>query len=566
MNTTTILPGFERRCVVVGVLWGIMAICPAVLAVWTVPGFVTQDGPAHVYNAHILFESLRLGKNSPFADTFEANWRPLPNLGGHLMLMGMLAVLPAGGADRAMTTLSLAGFAGSLVWLRWRVRGRSGLEFAGLLAGVLAMNMPWLMGFSNFLIGASLALLTWGLWWGWRDRLGLGRGLAIGALLVVGYLGHLVSLGLTVVGLVVLAMAAPGGRADRLSRLGRTLAACSPIVPLALLYKAITSEGGAFEPIWEQSGPFFSPIVWAKRLSWIDPIALGRRDLVPLLPGQSGPWGLACSTSLWLGLGMVVLLWATVRNRTAGETDCRAWALLAAVLLLEAFVGPDGFGEDHGYFLTQRVALLGLACLVPALDLNPKRRSVRIGAGLVAVALAFQSAFVWDYAIESDRRAGPILQAGTEVGRGQRIGTLLIDIRGRFRANPLLHADCRLGVGTGNVIWSNYETRHYYFPVQVREGVEAPPSAVFEEVALRDDLADSGARATLWEELLRDHGQAIDVILCWGDDPTLETITARWARSGPTFQSGPVRISRRPRNSGDARQAVPLRQRIDRSG
>jgi len=44
----------------------------------------------------------------------------------------------------------------------------------------------------------------------------------------------------------------------------------------------------------------------------------------------------------------------------------------------------------------------------------------------------------------------------------------------RFRSNPLLHADNLLGIGTGNIIWNNYETRYYYFPVQFRPEVARP--------------------------------------------------------------------------------------------
>ncbi|MEW4569606.1 hypothetical protein AB1L88_17210 [Tautonia sp. JC769] len=529
----------------------ILAVLPAVLAVWMVPGFVTQDGPSHVYNALILREDLRLGEDSPFAEAFEAHWRPLPNLGGHLALMGMLAALPARAADRAMTTITLVAFASPILWLRSRVAGREGLGPAAITAALLAINMPWLMGFANFLVGATLALVTWGVWWGWRDDLRIGRIVAIGGLLVVGYLGHLVSLGITAGGLVVLAWLAPGTHADRWRRLVRTLASCAPLVPLAVLYTSLATEGGAFDPTWEQAGPFWSPVTWARRLSWVDPIALGRRDFVPLWPDAGGRWCVILSPSLWLGLGLAVLLGTTLarwRSR-ADEAQStrqarRAWAALAALLLLGGMVGPDGFGEDHGYFLSQRVALIGLACLVPALHLDLRSPPVRFGAGLIAVALALQSAFVWDYAIEADRRVRPILHAAPAVGPKERVGTLLIDIRGRYRSNPLLHADCLLGPGSGNVIWSNYETRHYYFPVQVRPDIDAPPSLLFEQVAILDDPADLDRRAQLWRDLLAQYGTAIDAVLVWGSEPTLDAITAAWAGRGPSARSGPVRIFR----------------------
>src|SRR5690606_12023405 len=107
-----------------------LALLPAVLAVWAVPGFVTQDGPSHVYNAHILLEALRLGPDSPFAGVYQPRWRPLPNLGGHLALMGLLTALPPRAADRMMTSIALVGFASAVAWLRYRVAGPRGIGTA----------------------------------------------------------------------------------------------------------------------------------------------------------------------------------------------------------------------------------------------------------------------------------------------------------------------------------------------------------------------------------------------------------------------------------------------------
>ena len=55
----------------------VVALTPALAAVWTVPWFVTQDGSAHVYNAQILARSGDPG--SPFRDVYTIQWRPIPN-------------------------------------------------------------------------------------------------------------------------------------------------------------------------------------------------------------------------------------------------------------------------------------------------------------------------------------------------------------------------------------------------------------------------------------------------------------------------------------------------------
>ena len=172
-----------------------LALVPALAAIWLVPGFVTQDGPAHVYNAQILAWSFDPG--SPFRDIYTIRWQPIPNWVGHLALAGLVAVLPAWTADRILISVTLArvrvgrssGYAG-------RVAGGRHLTAAALLAALLAMNITWLLGFTGFLLGACLFPITLGYWWPHRDDLRAGRIAVMWRLLVLGYFCHLVSLGL----------------------------------------------------------------------------------------------------------------------------------------------------------------------------------------------------------------------------------------------------------------------------------------------------------------------------------------------------------------------------------
>jgi hypothetical protein len=158
------------------------------------------------------------------------------------------------------------------------------------------------------------------------------------------------------------------------------------------------------------------------------------------------------------------------------------------------------------------------------------------------VAVGFQSAFVVDYARRSDFLVRSFLQAKPHLGRDQRVGSLLLDVRGPFRANPLLHVDCLLGVDTGNIIWSNYETANYYFPVQLRPDVRHPPVPVFEAVAILDRPEESAQRAALWNRLLQDHHRRMGMLVVWGRDARLDELNARLYE--PVFQEGNVRVLR----------------------
>ena len=104
-----------------------------------------------------------------------------------------------------------------------------------MLAAVLAVNFLWLLGFSSFLLGCCLFPITLGVWWPGRDRPEPRRLAVLAALLVLGYFGHLVSLGLTVVGMGYLALFSPaqsetsGWLRTRLRRLKLMVLPCLPL-------------------------------------------------------------------------------------------------------------------------------------------------------------------------------------------------------------------------------------------------------------------------------------------------------------------------------------------------
>lgn len=521
-----------------GLLAFVLTLLLPLAAVWTVPGFHTQDGPAHLYNAHVLVESL--GPDSPFKQVYEVRWAPLPNWAGHLSLMALVASLPPQAADRAMMTLTLVGLSGSIGWLRWRVQGWRGMARVAPWATLLALNVTWLWGFSSFLIGSCLFALTLGAWWSARDRFGPRASATLAALLVVGYFCHLVSLGLTAVGLIMLALTTPGP--NRVSRAAWTAAALSILVPLGVVYRTLAGPGQPLRPTWNLLARPPSLANWGAHLTWIDPLTLARKSLVPFL-GFRPAWAPLIVPVFWSVLALVILAVATFRQRSLDPdraTGRRAWLAAALVLLAGGLIGPDSLGPAHGEFLPQRVALLGLIALTPVLDFGGSGRLNRLAGGLLVVAVALQSAFVWDYALRSSRLAAEFLQARRHVGQGQRVGTLLLDLRGPYRANPLLHLDCLLGVGTGNILWSNYEAAHYYFPVHVRRDVPHPPELEFERISILDDPADADLRARRWETLLSRHHDQIDRLVVWGDDPRLDAITARWFT--PLAREGRARV------------------------
>jgi hypothetical protein len=521
-------------------IWALVTLgavlAPAVAAIWSVPWFVTQDGPAHVYNAEILKSSVGgFDSTSPWYNVYTVRWQPIPNWAGPISLAGLVACLPAWLADRIMTSVTLVGFAVVILWLRWRVAGGRGLSITALLASILAMNMAWLFGFTSFMLGACLFPITLGVWWEGRDRLSLPRLVVLAALLTLGYFCHLVSLGLTALGLLVLAATAPV-RADgaspwqpRLTRLARTCLIFLPVVILGLCYLWIATQRAPMRPRWENLSDPWSPRAWIARLEWVDPISLAIRDGLPFTD-RYGSRFVFFAPVIWLA--MAIILWCYGRSRNGfliqKDRDRRCWFLLTAILVIGGVVGPDSLGAAHGDYLPQRIVLLGLVAMVPIFGIEFSRSWGKGATVALAAAVILQSIIIWDYALYSDRTAGQIIRAREAVKDGQRIAALLVSTRSRFRANPLLHAANWLGVGTGNIIWNNYETLHYYFPVQFQPGIDRPFPDDLEWVSIHEDPRDAGERSRVWEQILTQHADSIDVVVVWKTDPTLDSITARW--------------------------------------
>ena len=150
------------------------------------------------------------------------------------------------------------------------------------------MNLTWLMGFTNFLLGTCLFPITLGVWWKGRYGLRAGRIAGLSALLCLGYFSHLVSLGLTAFGMVVLALAGPvpcesaGTWKFRIARLLRTSISFLPLFLLGYFYSRTMTRNGPLRPEWDHMAHPWSPSVWRVRLGWVDPITLAIKTGLPL--------------------------------------------------------------------------------------------------------------------------------------------------------------------------------------------------------------------------------------------------------------------------------------------
>jgi hypothetical protein len=247
-------------------------------------------------------------------------------------------------------------------------------------------------------------------------------------------------------------------------------------------------------------------------------------------------------------LAFAVMLYSAIRTRRArpsqGSDERLGWAWLAGLLLIGGIVGPDSFGGSHGGILQPRVVLLGLVALVPIAEFDTRIWSGQLIAVALVIALGVQSAVVWDYALTSRRMAGALVAAREAVGTNQRVASLLVyHSSNRFRVDPLVHADNLLGIGTGNIIWSNYETDVYYFPVRFRPEIARPMPSDLTQFASTVGPANANLRASLWKHVIDDHLADIDTLVIWGSDPQLDAINR--LHFDTVYRNDNVRVLRR---------------------
>lgn len=523
------------------IIFAVLAVA-ALAAIWFVPYFVTQDGPLHLLNAHITVELFK--QPAAFDNLYAVHWHPLPYWAGHLFLTGMMSLVSERVADRTLLTLTSVGLASVIVWLRWRVAGWQGMWIIAPLALTLALNLLWLLGLYSFLLGAGVMLTTLGVWWAWRDRMGLAPALCLALLLVIGYLSHLVSLGLTVIALAVLALATPG---VSLRRLGWTAASLLPLVPLAVMYRRLMQTGGELAVEWYGIDNFLSPRQWFNYARSVDFIQIRSENACLPFSLHHHSWfayvGPAQVVQVIVPLLLIV---AFFTMRKEGERERRGWLILALLLFAAGFFGPDSFGTAHGSILRERILFVAMAASLPVMNLRARPRLIKACGLAVLLAAVLQVAFVWDYALYSNRVVDNFMAAKPFVGKDQRVEAIQIDTGGPYRANPVHNLSSALGIGTNNVVWNNYGPCLYYFPVRFadtevgRHAMDLSNAGIF-----RFQRYDESEHLIWYKKLLSESHEQIDALVVVGSHMEVDRINAEWYGPEPVFQTGEVRVFRR---------------------
>jgi len=354
---------------------------------WVFRYFPSQDGPAHLGNASILREYYAPNRAALRA-YYVLNQTFTPNWAGHLALTGLMAVFPPLVAEKVF----LSGYVVLLpTALRYAIGAlRQDATFLVLLGFPFVYNYTLHMGFYSFAYSLVLFFLVTGYWLKHRERFGARETVTLGALSLLLFFSHIVSMVAAVIAIVLLTgwrflidLASPARR----WRITGELSKMVPIfVPLCALAPACLLAGLFL--IWNRQ----------THLSWEDIPAFNTvlKDLVSLrsLVSYDGRevWAARGLAALFVTITMYLLVSGRARPRPRFENGFMLLAVAYAVLFI---VGPSAV--SNGSYIYERMNLYPSFALILWFAIHPfglvARRSIQaVALGLASLFLGLHTA------------------------------------------------------------------------------------------------------------------------------------------------------------------------------
>jgi hypothetical protein len=447
--------------------WGPLLVAAAWIVVWP-PHSV--DGPAHLLGARAISD--HASSDSVYRAYYEIDWFPTPNLAGTRLLA---LLVPLGGLRFAGTVMMLVASLGTPLALRYAIRAvrpeSSWLAIVGLPS---AFGYLYFYGFWNYCLGIALALVCVGLalrtapaWRVWPT-------LALGLLLTLTWLTHLVPFAAAALFLAAVVVLGPRDRRAWLA----PVATLVPAAALSVAYLLHTDSG---------AGP-----------TWTNPLgrAVGLVSLHTAITTYSR-WEDVVAVGIALTLAALWFLAGRRVPAPGARSAGRAAGLATGAVAVLVLTTPTNFGIDFG-LIDERLAIFPVLFGVLWLAARPPEPRVALAAATALVVAtgalaAIRVPKLHDYDVLADE----YLSAGQFIDDG----SVLVALRfasfgpdaGRNRAwDPTRHLSSELAADRSAVDLGHYEAVLDYFPARFRPTVRdafGPALGGLESVPPSADLA-----------------------------------------------------------------------------
>ncbi len=454
-------------------LWrSVWRILPALLAFcllavqiaipWTVPHFVTQDGPSYLYTA-IVAKNL-LFHAQPYAALYRFNPHLVPNWGSLILLAASASVAGPGHAEAlAMSLMLCLGF----LSLSYAIRSLSpkASPWSPISNCLLQTWFLWI-GFYSFYLGMLFVPLAIGFYVGRNGKLSRRAAIALALCLVALFFVHLLAAAVSILVLAIMAIwlhvmrpALEDKSADLRAGVRQTgilLGAVAPVILLGLIFASGENRDVPFHlniiDAWYQ----FPMHVFVTSSG----VAGAQRYLWPAILGLM----------IVAALGLRRLEWRTAKG---------ALALAAVALFLAYLVVPDsGLGGNQVKVRFAWVVFLLGGMLLPSVSrLQPVRTPIAL---FVAACLAFNLAFTTQGLAAYSKAVEDYLSTLTNIRPGSTIIRLRYPTPGvperygfaGIGRDPLFHLDAYAAARLGCLDLTDYQAPSADFPVIFNSSID----------------------------------------------------------------------------------------------
>lgn len=515
--------------------------------IWAVDYFINQDGSAHVYSAQLMLELL---KNNPQThELYSFNSFSVPNSSGHWLLALLLIFFSAYTATKIIVTLTIAGVIGAVGFLRWKIFGYDGLITSLFAGAALGFNWLWLTGFYNFLLGVIFLAVTVGFYYDWRKNLTVRRTILLVLLIVLTYLSHIVSFAVLAgcLGLLAITTDKPNLKKAFI----RTFIAFLPVIPLMIHYK-INSEAGAggFYPVWRNLENPFSLFSWVSQIRSADPFVLISRRAFPFSSTYSAFFAIF-TPILWISGAFLLLIAPAFKKLKAPDKRFKVipFLILSGFCILTAFFAPDDFGLNNGSILRERLLFCGFVLSVPLFCSDGFPLFERAARIFLIFVIFFQTAVLWEYALQTDAEAKEYITAGKFIEENDALMSIIVpnEIK-RFHPTPMTGMGNYLGIERKITAWDNYEIGHNLFPIVAKKKSDQKfvvEMAAASAALLKPENQNSAEITQNFDAVLEKNREKLTKLLIWGDAGRIRGSTQKWFDPQPVFENGRITILRR---------------------
>jgi hypothetical protein len=431
----------------------VLLLAVYLIPIWSFRYFPSSDGPAHVANAHIIREY-----NNPdhalFRKYLTFNTTPEPNWSGHLIMAGLMYVVPPLIAEKLLVSLCIVLLPVSIRFVLGVIR--PGARFLAFLAFPFTYSSMLHNGFYNFCLSLPLFLFAWGWWMRHRDALTFRKVLTLGMLCLAVFFCHLISLVMVCVAMVTMIVT------ENLWPAGGSKAKPGPARYLAVL--------GAL-PCFILAGLFFS----RHGMQYGYTQGLGTRILrlgvlYSLTTFKRGE--LIVSGLLALGLGALGGYVLYRKNRSGKFTRLDSLAVVAVAFTLVYLVAPDRMSSGSG--ISERLILYPFFALILWMGTHAYGKVWRTAIPCVAAVIGIATcAYYASRYAELNGYLKDFLAGMSLIAPNSTIVTIPFDYHGNriplsLQTLPFWQVGGYISAERGAVDLRNYEAIVGHFPLVFR--------------------------------------------------------------------------------------------------